>query len=455
MSPQTNFFNFLSFKVCTDKLHRDFGIFFGDCMTDLITRRDFFLNYLIVNIKESSMKKKYRLFVATMLTAGLLPPAIASESALETLLKEGKTSVDFRYRYEGVDQENLDKSANANTLRTRLTFESGTVNNFSFKLEMDDSRPVASEKFNSTTNGNTEYPIVADPKGTDLNQAYLQYKNGGFTAIGGRQRIILDDQRFVGGVAWRQNEQTYDAATFKFSSSGFDGSYSYVNNVNRLFGPTGSDVQAADWRGDLHLLNAGYSLMEGHKLTAFIYSLDFADAPAINLASDTIGLRYNGDFGFAKLVASYATQSDTGDNPTEYTADYMLADLSGKIADSLTWKVGYEVLGSDDGTKAFTTPLATLHKFQGWTDKFLGTPAVGIQDLYAGLGGKLGAVNLGLYYHQFTADSGGDDLGSEINAVASYPINKKVKTLLKFADYSADTFSVDTQKIWFMVQVTL
>ena len=28
----------------------------------------------------------------------------------------------------------------------------------------------------------------------------------------GRQRINLDDQRFVGSSGWRQNEQTFDAA---------------------------------------------------------------------------------------------------------------------------------------------------------------------------------------------------------------------------------------------------
>ncbi|SMF01251.1 Alginate export [Alteromonadaceae bacterium Bs31] len=396
------------------------------------------------------MKAKLKLFATTAFAAALVQPAIADETALDTFVKEGKTKVDFRYRYEGVEQDGIDNSANANTLRTRLTFESGSVNNFSFKLEMDDVRPVASEKFNSTSNGNTDYPVVADPKGTDLNQAFVQYKSGGFAAIGGRQRILLDDQRFVGGVGWRQNEQTYDGLSFKYGANGFTGSYNYVNNVNRIFGPTGA---RADLRGDVHLVNGSYAFSDAHKLTGFIYSMDFENGAA--LSNDTYGLRYVGDFGLAKLTASYATQSEAGDNPTSYTADYMLADLGGKIAGKVSWNLGYEVLGSDNGDKAFMTPLATLHKFQGWSDKFLGTPAVGIQDLYAGIGGSAGPVKLKLVYHQYAADSGGDDLGSEINAVAIYPINKKLKTLLKFADYSADTHATDTQKIWFMVQMSL
>jgi hypothetical protein len=30
----------------------------------------------------------------------------------------------------------------------------------------------------------------------------------------GRQRILPEDQRYVGGVGWRQNEQTYDGVSF-------------------------------------------------------------------------------------------------------------------------------------------------------------------------------------------------------------------------------------------------
>lgn len=399
------------------------------------------------------MKATLKYFATTAFASALAYPAIASESALDTLISEGKTNVDFRYRFESVDQDGLSETATANTLRTRVTFTSGAVNNFSFKLEMDDSRPVAAEDYNSTVNGNTQYPVVADPKGTDLNQAFVQYSKDGFTALGGRQRILLDDQRFVGGVGWRQNEQTYDGLSLKYANSSFTSSYSYVNNVNRIFGPIGSAAQPADWRGDVHLLNGTYSFSEAHKLTGFVYSMDFENAAAVS--NNTYGLRYVGNLGFATLTASYATQSETGDNPTAYTADYYLADLGGKFGSNFNWKVGYEVLGSDSGVKAFVTPLATLHKFQGWADKFLGTPGTGIQDLYAGIGTSLGKVNLKLDYHSFKSDVDSLTYGSELDAVAVYPINTKVKTMLKYANYKADDFATDTQKVWFMVQVSL
>ena len=79
---------------------------------------------------------------------------------------------------------------------------------------------------------------------------------------------------------------------------------------------------------------------------------------------------------------SYARQSDFHRNPNAYAADYWLVDLGLNVS---AWRLGlgYEVLGADRGLPftSFQTPLATLHKFQGWADKFTVTPPNGIQDL--------------------------------------------------------------------------
>ena len=44
------------------------------------------------------------------------------------MVEEGTAKVDFRYRYEGVEQEGFDKDANASTLRSRLTLTSTAQN---------------------------------------------------------------------------------------------------------------------------------------------------------------------------------------------------------------------------------------------------------------------------------------------------------------------------------------
>ena len=125
---------------------------------------------------------------------------------LSKMVTDGKASVDFRYRYEFVDQEGFGKNAEASTLRSRLSLASAPLKGFSGMLEADDVRSVGSDDYNSTENGNTQYPVVADPEGTDLNQAWVRYAWESANGTLGRQRILHGNQRFIGGVAWRQNE---------------------------------------------------------------------------------------------------------------------------------------------------------------------------------------------------------------------------------------------------------
>lgn len=376
----------------------------------------------------------------------------AADTNLDGLVADSKTQVDFRYRFEGVDQQGFDEQAAANTLRSRINFTSGTVSGTSFTLEFSDVRALGDEEFNSTANGQAQYPVVADPAGTDLNQALIKYNYKEMSAIAGRQRINLDDQRFIGGVGWRQNEQTFDGGRLEFSNDTLSANYSYITQVNRIFGPEGN---SATLEGEVHLVNGSWKIAQGQQLIGFVYNMDFDIGKGEAFSNSTKGVRYQGEFNVAKVIASYAQQSDTGNNPIGYSADYGLIEASGNANELFGWKVGYEVLGSDSGTKAFMTPLATLHKFQGFADKFLNTPAVGIHDSYIGANVKLGPVKLGIDYHQFKADEGNASLGSEIDLTAAYTINKNIKTLLKIADFQADDFSVDTKKIWFMVDIAL
>jgi Alginate export len=69
--------------------------------------------------------------------------------------------------------------------------------------------------YNSTMNGNTAYLVVADPETYEINRLQLTNTSLPMTTLtAGRQRIVLDDHRFVGNVSWRQNEQTFDSLRF-------------------------------------------------------------------------------------------------------------------------------------------------------------------------------------------------------------------------------------------------
>ena len=228
---------------------------------------------------------------------------------------------------------------------------------------------------------------------------------------------------------------------------------SYINQINRIFG---DDSPVGVWEGDTVIINASHPSPSG-KVTGFAYLLDIDNAGGI-FSSQTIGARLNGaqKLGEGKLtyIASYAQQTDYGSSPFDYSADYVLAE-GAYAQNGLSAGVGYEVLGGDD-ERAFQTPLATLHKFQGWADKFLATPITGVEDLYVKAGyapgnvGPFKGTRFLAVYHDFSAETGGVDYGSEINLLATAKW-KKLGLTLKYADYNADEFATDTQKLWFQI----
>jgi hypothetical protein len=162
-------------------------------------------------------------------------------------------------------------------------------------------------------------------------------------------------------------------------------------------------------------------------------------------------------------VASYASQSDYAKNPVSYSADYYLGEL-GIEAKGFKLLGGYEVLGSDQTAAgapgsvfAFQTPFATLHKFQGWADKFLTTPANGVQDAYGSLSytkakvGPFASISGTVAYHDYKSDKLSMDYGTEWNFQLLAKV-KKYTFILKYADYNADAFATDTKKFWASVE---
>ena len=397
--------------------------------------------------------KKLRLASSTAIAILGMQPFMfghaETTSSITEMLSEGDTSLSFRYRYELVDQDGVAEDANASTLKSRLTYKSASYEGYTALMEVDNVTVIGAENYRTPTNGNVGYPIVADPDGTDFNQAYLTYKSADYSASLGRQRILHGGQRFVGGVGFRQNEQTYDALSLSFKAlDPVSVDYSYIWNINRIFGPKDSAAQAKRWESDSHIILASMSPAEGQTLKGYAYMLDFGNAAANS--SSTYGIEYSGKFDGFAISAAYATQSDYADNPTTYDADYMMAQLSLPL-NPVSVALGYEVLGSDEGTAAFKTPLATLHKFQGWADKFLGTPANGVEDTYLKLSGKLGPAKVAVVYHDYSADFGSADLGSELDVIATYPIKKGLSVQLKYASYDADTHASNTDKLWFTI----
>jgi len=381
----------------------------------------------------------------------------AAGDGLDTLISGGKAGLELRYRFESVEQTDKTSTAGANTLRLRLKLATAVINGFSAFAEADHVQVLGGEHHDDTRNGLNQYPVVADPEGSDLNQAWLQYEGARGTWLRlGRQRLNLDFERFIGSVGWRQNEQTYDALRIETGAlTGATVNYIYVDRVRRVFGPdSGSPPEELD--GASHLLNVKLHALPVGAITLYGFALDFDDAP--QFSSDTVGARYEGNcaigeawqFGWA---LEYARQRDAGANTAAVDAHYNLVEL-GLRHGSAGFTAGREVLSGESGTftatttPAFQTPLATLHKWQGWSDKFLTTPPAGIEDLYIGIRTKLVGWNGQAVWHVFSADAKGLDYGTELNLSLSRMFAERYELLIKYADYDADALFVDTRKIW-------
>ncbi|MEM1206028.1 MAG: alginate export family protein [Acidobacteriota bacterium] len=400
------------------------------------------------------IKLVFTLFVPVscllLATAAYADNAKSEPATFAEALVGGDAAVKLRYRFEIVDDDAFDERAEASTLRTSLSYRTADWRGWSLFLEAENVAAVFDDDdYNnagagSLNNGVRGVPVVADPKLTEINQASLRFRGEWLTATVGRQAVNLGDQRFVGAVAWRQNHQTFDAARFQLKASDRTSlDYTFVRGVHRIFG------DEVDLEG--HLLNAPFKFGDGHQLTAYGYWLDYDDA--ITNSTATYGLEYKGkhevsDRWTLAWELEAAQQDDYGDNPREVDTDYLSASFggdSGLFGFDVTWEV---LGGRGDGQRSFQTPLATLHKWNGWADKFLVTPSPGLETLYLRLKSKPApAWKLMVIYHEFTSNDGDIDYGTEIDAEVVYTSPWKQAFALKFADYEADRFSRDTQKL--------
>jgi hypothetical protein len=401
--------------------------------------------------------------VAIALAMGLSSEVRGSEDWRDLYL-DATPVLDARYRFEFVDQDGRPKDAKANTVRTRAGLETGRFFGLGFGFDVEWIEAIGSEDFNNTINGKTRFPVVADPEDEQINQLYIISENTVPDTLFklGRQRIIWDNSRFIGNVGFRQNEQTFDA--FRGVITAIPDTaleYVYLEEVRRIFG---TDSPVGDLDLDSHGIRVEYSGFEPLTVTPFVLLLDYDAGSQAKLDSQSYGIRLGGrhalDDDWSLIYAgSVAYQEDYADNPFDIGHWYYRIE-PGIAYDNIKLKAGYEVL-EGDGTSAFQTPLATLHKFNGLTDQFLTTPPDGLEDLYLSLDaplpgeGWLSDLTFKAGYHQFWAEKGGSHYGWEWDAGLFKKIDVGFGSFnlgIQYASYDADSFSSDTDKLWLTLQ---
>ncbi len=364
--------------------------------------------------------------------------SVLAEDTAVDMLKKGDAIIDLRLRYESVDDDDAaDKdSATALTLRSRLGYETADFNGFKVLYEIEDVRAAIDDYAPE----NTDYDTVADPENTEINRAQISYSKDGFSLVAGRQRIILDNARFVGNVGWRQNEQTFDAIKAAYKTGDLNLQYAYIDQVNGILRKFDADVTS-------HLLNATYSGLKAGNLTGYAYLLKDDDSDA---KLDTYGARFAGKTAVNDLSLIYSAEFAT-QSSDDFDASYYALE-GGVVLSGITLALGNETLGSDDGAYGFQTPLATKHAFNGWADKFLVTPTDGLSDTYIKATGAVAGVKLLAMYHEYSADEGNDDKGSEVNFLAARSFAEHYSAGLKYAAYSAGDNGSDSDKAWLWLE---
>lgn len=401
------------------------------------------------------------LFRAVFLAAVLLPASLAPAAAngFGGFLADGSLLFNARYRYETVSQDGFAKDAEAHTVRLRAGYRTAAVWNLQALVELEATGHL-SGGFNDTVNGRTAFPAVPDPENVELNRLQLLYTGLPDTAVTlGRQEINLDDQRFVGVVAFRQNEQTFDAIRIDNGTvPGLTMTYIYLDRVNRVFGERSKQ---GHFNGDMHLVNAGYDLKPFGKLTAYAYLLGFDSMPA--LSTQTYGASLSGrqaaGSGISLIYrAEAATQHPYANNPFRFDLTYLRGEF-GLSSDIWSALGGVEYL-EGDGKTGFSTPLATLHKFQGFADVFLTTPTGGITDAYGKIGiakndlafGPVTGASLAGWYHDFSSPHGGS-LGSEFDIEAAVHFGSHVSASLTYANYDGTAGFASRDKVWLAIEI--
>ncbi|MBI2514158.1 MAG: alginate export family protein [Opitutae bacterium] len=393
---------------------------------------------------------------AVLTLASLLATAAigAEPASLADAVAQSKVSLNARLRYEGVQQTGL-LDANALTLRTRLGFTTAKFAGWQFSAEGENVAAFDGDAFNQSglNPAAARRAVVADPETTELNQLWLAYSHDKTTATLGRQKLILDNARFVGDVGWRQNQQTFDAFVVQDKSlKNTTLTYAYLDQINRVFSRRHAQGR---WDSESHVVNAAYTDATLGTVTGYAYLLDFANSAANSCATygvSLVGAQKLSDALKFTYRAELATQANYGSSTLNYSALYncVEAGLAGKPG-SVT--LGHELLGSDNNV-GFKTPLATLHAFNGWADLFLATPAAGLRDVYVkGTAALPQAVVLTAFHHWFEAAKGGADFGTETDVMLSRKFGKYITATAKFADFRRDSLAFpDVRKVWLQVE---
>ena len=362
----------------------------------------------------------------------------------------------LRARYEHVDDAAFARDADATTLRLRAGLHGRYGPHWEALVE-GEAIAGAGRYEDGTGTPKVQWPSVIDPRGAELDQAWLRGRAGPVSITAGRQRLLFANQRWIGNSGWRQNEQTFDALAAEWQlRPALALRYAWLDRVHRVAGDDARDPLARERRLDSHYAELAWK-HGAWQLAPYVLLHRDRDLAAASTATRGIRAAYDAvtDGRGCRIAAEFARQAEAGANPRDFSHAYWLFEPACMVGGGVLLRAGAEHLGGD-GTHALQAPLGTLHAFNGWADKFNATPAAGLDDRYLGAGGqwRAGTFEWQLAWHDYRADAGGARYGRELDASLGFPVAKGLRGLVKIADYRADAWARDTRKVWLQLEWT-
>lgn len=408
-------------------------------------------------------------------------------------IKQGKSLSSVRARFEHVNQTGF-QSTNANatplknayafTNRTLIGWQTAPYRHMSvaaqitdvheFNDQFNDRRNNFAEHSNGTANASIykrQFPNIVDSGYTDINQLYVDWTAISHTKVrAGRQAVNLDNVRFIGDIAFRQNMQVFDGLSVLNTS--VPSTEIYVAHFDKV-----RQINTKSRDGNIDIINAKYRLTPTVSLSGYGYFIgvdnlsqnngnplaagivaqggnglgpnnDLFGNATTDASSKTLGFRLDGSYPInsnwnALFTAEFAKQNAYQGGSNLIDAHYLKTG-AGLAYKSWSLRLDYEKLASHNSQYAFQTPLGTNHLFQGWTDHFLVTPRQGIEDVFVSAAGKFDKFKLYAEYHilksykSFQTLNGdlADQYGTEFDASMMYSFTSSFWTKLEYAKFN-------------------
>lgn len=372
--------------------------------------------------------------------------------SFEGFASESKHNVDFGLHLRAAEVDVDDKISRAASAKLRVTWGASWTDTLSSTLELDHVSTALKDQHDDGLRGNGEAQIP-DVAGSEINQGFIQLNLSQWKLRAGRQRLEYDNQRFIGSNSFWQNDQTFDALRIDydfFNASTF--SYAYVGNVNRIFGDDArrelsiSDVNydpiedgetqllLGDHKHNTHLFNLRLKEWDYSFLGFYYYNID--NRNTVLASNNTLGARFNYQRGLGSFDLRSDIEIATQSHPElsqDQRTNYHLIELAASLH-STEVEIRQEVLGGKEGVR-FVTPLASLHNFQGWVDKFSSQPTNGIVDNSLALSWRRSPFKIDVRFHKFNSKQSDIDWGKEVDIDLIFKVKRKHRFLVRYANF--------------------